>query len=76
MSELGSGSTVAVSMLGKIKTWVQMTAVALLLLAKPEQELLTTIGFVAIYAAAIMTLWSMIQYLVIAWPQLSGQADK
>ena len=76
MSELGSGSTVAVSMLGKIKTWVQMTAVALLLLAKPEQELLTTIGFVAIYAAAIMTLWSMIQYLVIAWPQLSGQVDK
>lgn len=76
MSELGSGSTVAVSMLGKIKTWVQMTAVAILLLAKPEQELLTTIGFVAIYAAAIMTLWSMIQYLVIAWPQLSGQADK
>ena len=76
MSELGSGSTVAVSMLGKIKTWVQMTAVAILLLAKPEQELLTTIGFVAIYTAAIMTLWSMIQYLVIAWPQLSGQADK
>jgi CDP-diacylglycerol--glycerol-3-phosphate 3-phosphatidyltransferase len=63
-------------MMGKIKTWVQMAAVAILLLAKPEQELLTTVGFVAIYAAAIMTLWSMVQYLVLAWPQLSAEAEK
>ena len=76
MSELGSRGSVAVSMMGKIKTWVQMAAVAILLLAKPEQELLTTVGFVAIYAAAIMTLWSMVQYLVLAWPQLSAEAEK
>jgi len=76
MSELGSRGSVAVSMMGKIKTWVQMIAVALLLLAKPEQELLTQVGFVAIYAAAIMTLWSMVQYLMLAWPQLSADAEK
>jgi len=38
--------------------------------------LLTNVGFVAIYAAAIMTLWSMVQYLVLAWPQLSAEAEK
>lgn len=76
MAELGSRGSVAVSIMGKIKTWVQMAAVAILLLAKPEQELLTNAGFVAIYAAAIMTLWSMVQYLVLAWPQLSAEAEK
>lgn len=76
MSELGDRGSVAVSMMGKIKTWVQMVAVAILLLAKPEQELLTLMGFVAIYIAAIMTLWSMVQYIILAWPQLSAEADK
>ena len=76
MANLGVGDNVAVSMLGKIKTWVQMVAVALLLLAKPEQEWLMQIGFVAIYLAALMTIWSMIQYLRLAWPYLSANADK
>jgi CDP-diacylglycerol--glycerol-3-phosphate 3-phosphatidyltransferase len=76
MANLGVGDNVAVSMLGKIKTWIQMVAVALLLLAKPEQEWLMQIGFVAIYLAALMTIWSMIQYLRLAWPHLSASADK
>ncbi|MGB1403218.1 MAG: CDP-diacylglycerol--glycerol-3-phosphate 3-phosphatidyltransferase [Porticoccaceae bacterium] len=76
MANLGVGDNVAVSMLGKIKTWVQMVAVALLLLAKPEQQWLMQIGFIAIYMAALMTIWSMIQYLRLAWPHLSVDADK
>jgi CDP-diacylglycerol--glycerol-3-phosphate 3-phosphatidyltransferase len=76
MANLGVGDNVAVSMLGKIKTWIQMMAVALLLLAKPEQEWLMQIGFVAIYVAALMTIWSMIQYLRLAWPHLSADVDK
>jgi CDP-diacylglycerol--glycerol-3-phosphate 3-phosphatidyltransferase len=76
MANLGVGDNVAVSMLGKIKTWIQMVAVALLLLAKPEQEWLMQIGFVAIYVAALMTIWSMIQYLRLAWPHLSADIDK
>ena len=76
MSELGDRGTVAVSMMGKVKTWVQMIAVAILLLAKPDQELLTLVGFVAIYIAALLTLWSMVVYLIQAWPQLSAEADK
>jgi CDP-diacylglycerol--glycerol-3-phosphate 3-phosphatidyltransferase len=76
MAELGSGKSVAVSMMGKVKTWVQMVAIALLLLAKPDQQWLVIIGFIAIYAAAALTLWSMLYYLQQAWPQLSGQDDK
>ena len=76
MANLGVGDNVAVSVLGKIKTWIQMVAVALLLLAKPEQEWLMQIGFVAIYVAALMTIWSMIQYLRLAWPHLSADIDK
>ena len=37
---------------------------------------MTMIGFVAIYAAALLTLWSMVVYLMQAWPQLSAEADK
>jgi CDP-diacylglycerol--glycerol-3-phosphate 3-phosphatidyltransferase len=43
-----------------------------LLAAKPENELLTNLGFIAIYIAAALTLWSMVHYLRAAWPQLSG----
>jgi CDP-diacylglycerol--glycerol-3-phosphate 3-phosphatidyltransferase len=76
MSEMGSGQSVAVSTLGKVKTWVQMVAIAILLLARPDQQVLTLIGFTAIYAAAGLTLWSMIYYLKKAWPQLSASDDK
>ena len=76
MAELGTGQSVAVSTMGKVKTWVQMVAIAILLLAKPDQELLTDIGFAAIYVAAGLTLWSMLYYLKQAWPQMSGRIDK
>ena len=76
MAELGSGQSVAVSTMGKVKTWVQMVAIAILLLAKPDQELLTDIGFAAIYVAAGLTLWSMLYYLKQGWPQMSGRVEK
>ena len=76
MAEMGYRGTVAVATIGKIKTWVQMVAIALLLAAKPEQQFLTFIGFMAIYVAAGLTLWSMLHYLRAAWPQLSAGGDK
>ena len=76
MAEMGYRGTVAVAMIGKIKTWVQMVAIAVLLAAKPEQEFLTLLGFIAIYVAAALTLWSMVHYLRAAWPQLSAGGDK
>ncbi len=76
MAEMGYRGTVAVAMIGKVKTWVQMVAIAVLLAAKPEHELLTLLGFIAIYIAAALTLWSMVHYLRAAWPQLSAGEDK
>ncbi|MDA8681252.1 CDP-diacylglycerol--glycerol-3-phosphate 3-phosphatidyltransferase [Porticoccaceae bacterium] len=76
MSELGAGQSVAVSTLGKVKTWVQMVAIIVLLLAKPEQQWLNLLGFVAIYVAAGLTLWSMVYYIRQALPQLRAENGK
>ena len=32
-------------------------------------------GFIAIYLAALLTLWSMLVYLLAAWPLLTGQSE-
>lgn len=74
MAELGSRATVAVSMLGKLKTTAQMTAITVLLWREPLLGLpLYEIGLVLLYIAAAMTLWSMVVYLRAAWPILTGK---
>ncbi|MFA5630803.1 MAG: CDP-diacylglycerol--glycerol-3-phosphate 3-phosphatidyltransferase [Porticoccaceae bacterium] len=74
MAEMGRRTSVAVSMLGKVKTTLQMIAIMLLLLADPSQGgLFNTLGILMLYAAAILTLWSMILYLSAAWPRLTGK---
>ncbi|HYW02740.1 MAG TPA: CDP-diacylglycerol--glycerol-3-phosphate 3-phosphatidyltransferase [Gammaproteobacteria bacterium] len=72
MAELGKRASVAVSVLGKLKTTVQMAAVVLLLLRHglpgvPAYRL----GVAGLYLAAALTMWSMIQYLRAAWPVLN-----
>jgi CDP-diacylglycerol--glycerol-3-phosphate 3-phosphatidyltransferase len=74
MAELGAGTTVAVSMLGKLKTVAQMTAITVLLWRDPIAALpLYEIGLILLYIAAAMTLWSMIVYLRAAWPILTSR---
>lgn len=69
MAEVGKRATVAVSHIGKIKTTLQITAIVVLLLFNPERfPLMKMVGLVALYAAALLTLWSMIVYLRAAWP--------
>ncbi len=64
MAELGERSKVKVSMLGKIKTTVQMFALFFLLYERPLLGLPTfQIGFWLLMVAAVLTLWSMIVYL-------------
>ncbi len=73
MAELGKRASVAVSMLGKVKTTLQMTSIVVLLLDNPaDPSILQSIGYVALYIAAILTLWSMIIYLKAAWPDLKS----
>jgi len=71
MAEIGHSGQVAVSMLGKIKTTCQMTALIMLLFRDPLLGIpIESIGFIFLYAAAILTLWSMMIYLQKAWPSL------
>ncbi len=70
MAELGERSSVAVSYIGKIKTTIQMTAIGFLLYREPLFGVVPVfrIGEVLLYAAGILTLWSMFVYLRSAWP--------
>jgi CDP-diacylglycerol--glycerol-3-phosphate 3-phosphatidyltransferase/cardiolipin synthase len=73
MSEIGARTKVAVSIIGKIKTTIQMIAIVLLLYKLPLGQFPThATGLTLLYIAAILTLWSMFVYLRAAWPILSG----
>ncbi len=77
MAELGKRASVAVSMLGKVKTTLQMTSIVVLLFDNPaEPSFLTTIGYITLYIAALLTLWSMIIYLKAAWPDLMSEKEE
>lgn len=76
MAEIGAHSTVAVSMLGKIKTTSQMAALMFLLYKEPLAAFPTAlIGFALLYVAAGLTLWSMFRYLKAAWPVLAAREN-
>lgn len=70
MAEIGSRASVTVSYIGKIKTTLQMSALFLLIAFTPSESWWGVLGFIMVYVAAILTIWSMIIYLSIAWPQL------
>ncbi|HEY9198897.1 MAG TPA: CDP-diacylglycerol--glycerol-3-phosphate 3-phosphatidyltransferase, partial [Gammaproteobacteria bacterium] len=74
MAEVGERAQVAVSVIGKIKTTAQMIALLFLLYQKPIGIFDTlTLGLIALYVAAILTLWSMIIYTRAAWPVLTRE---
>ena len=76
MAEIGERGSVAVSWIGKVKTVAQMTAVTLLLYEAPVGPISTySIGLLILFIAAILTLWSMMRYLIAAWPTLKGRTD-
>lgn len=71
MAELGKRANVQVSFIGKVKTTMQMVAIIILLAFNPElYPVMKIVGFVALYVAAVLTLWSMFIYLKAAWPEL------
>ena len=72
MAELGKRTNVAVSFVGKVKTVLQMVAITVLLVAD-QTGLLDVLGGILLYAAAALTLWSMLIYLHAAWPELTRQ---
>ncbi len=72
MAELGARAQVAVSQLGKWKTAAQMVALVILLANPPAMTVWVGVGYGLLIVAAALTLWSMVKYLVAAWPHLSS----
>lgn len=67
MAEIGESGKVKVSFLGKVKTTTQMFAVFFLLYREPLLGLPSVeIGLILIAIAAVLTLWSMIEYTLAA----------
>ena len=71
MAELGQRTRVAVSSLGKWKTVLQMTGLALMLYRQPLWGVpVYGLGLILAVIAAVLTLVSMVRYLQAAWPTL------
>ena len=75
MAQIGASKSVAVHMVGKLKTTVQMVAIPFLLF---DGMLLGTIdtrvwGAVLIWAAAVLTVWSMVYYMQKALPEIRAR---
>jgi CDP-diacylglycerol---glycerol-3-phosphate 3-phosphatidyltransferase len=71
MSEIGKRTSIAVNYVGKIKTSSQMLALFLLIAFNPMASWWGVLGFILLYISALLTIWSMVIYLTLAWPELS-----
>ncbi|WP_295003776.1 CDP-diacylglycerol--glycerol-3-phosphate 3-phosphatidyltransferase [uncultured Dechloromonas sp.] len=75
MAKIGASKSVAVSMLGKIKTTAQMLALPMLLYYAPLAGFdMKVVGNWLIWIAALLTLWSMGYYLRMAWPEIAKRS--
>jgi CDP-diacylglycerol--glycerol-3-phosphate 3-phosphatidyltransferase len=76
MAQIGANRSVAVHMLGKLKTTMQMVAIPFLLYDGILFGVIDTAawGFVLIWIAGILTVWSMVYYLQKAWPDILDHA--
>jgi cardiolipin synthase len=80
MARIGASKSVAVNSLGKFKTVCQMVAIPMLLLWGPVSVPGGIVidarlwGEWLIYLAAVLTIWSMLYYMKLAWPQIRDRA--
>lgn len=76
MAEIGARGRIKVSMLGKFKTIMQIFGLSMMLF---QHDLLGVpiyrLGLVLTAIAAVLTLWSMISYLRLAWPELRDSSN-
>jgi cardiolipin synthase len=75
MAHIGASKSVAVHMLGKVKTTVQMIAIPFLLFDGTLFGVIDTRiwGTGLIWIAAILTVWSMVYYLQKALPEIRSR---
>ena len=76
MAQIGASKSVAVHMLGKLKTTVQMVAIPFLLYDGRVLGMIDTgvWGTWLIWIAAVLTVWSMVYYLRKAIPEIRARA--
>lgn len=67
MAELGKRSSIKVSYIGKVKTTVQMIALLMLLSQPYSYNMIVVLGFILLWVAVLLTLWSMCIYLKATW---------
>ena len=73
VAQSGARAGMAVSTLGKVKTTVQIIAIALLLYSQDLVGFPTLlVGELMLYVASALTIWSMVGYLKSAWPAISS----
>lgn len=77
MSERGARSEVAVGAAGKYKTSIQMIAILIMLadLSQPRGGFYD-FGLMLLSLGALLTVWSMWQYLRAAWPRLRAPVHR
>lgn len=76
MAEIGARSRIKVSVMAKYKTIMQIVGLSFLLFRRDLFGIpIYTLGLMLTAVAAVLTLWSMIQYLRRAWPDLRGSAQ-
>ena len=75
MAQIGASRSVAVHMLGKLKTTVQMVAIPFLLFDGTLFGVVDTglWGIWLIWIAAVLTVWSMVYYLQKALPEIRAR---
>jgi CDP-diacylglycerol--glycerol-3-phosphate 3-phosphatidyltransferase len=71
---LSEGVVIVASEFGKAKMVSQVAAVSLLLLA-PHSAIFEQIGYVVLWLALLLTVWSMVDYFRAFW-QRTGNAEK
>lgn len=76
MAQIGASRSVAVHMIGKVKTVVQMVAIPFLLFDGRLFGVIDTRlwGTWLIWVAAVLTIWSMVYYLRRAIPEIRARA--
>ena len=72
MAQIGASRSVAVHMIGKLKTTVQMTAIPFLLFNGQLFGLIDTRfwGNILLWLAVVLTVWSMVYYMRKAIPEI------
>lgn len=76
MAQIGASKSVAVHMVGKLKTVAQMVAIPFLLFDGMLFSVIDTqqYGMVLMWVAAVLTVWSMVYYLQKAIPEIRANA--